>query len=407
MFVDVIKPRDGERWMKLSVSDLEVKGKKVLLRVDFNVPLSGRQVVDDTRIRAALPTITDLLKRGARLILVSHLGRPCGEVRPELRLDPVAARLSELLGRPVPKLDRVIGPQVAEAIKDLADGEALLLENVRFEKGEEANDPEFARQLARLADLFVNDAFGTAHRAHASTAGVAEYIPAAAGLLMARELEILSRCLEQPARPLAAILGGAKVSDKLKVLHRFLDLADTLLIGGGMANTFLAALRYPLGNSYFEQDSLEDAKNILEAAERSACCLQLPVDLTVTRELKPHSAFKVVPVGEVAKGWQAVDIGPETAALFSEVAAEAGTILWNGPLGVFETAPFHRGTETVARAVAESKAFSIVGGGDIVAALEGFGLAGKIGFISTGGGATLKLWEGAVLPGIAVLQNKK
>ena len=407
MVADVIKLRESEQRMKLSVSDCEVKGKRVLLRVDFNVPLSGGQVVDDTRIRAALPTITDLLNRGARLILVSHLGRPGGEVKAELRLDPVARRLSQLLGRPVLKLDWVIGPPVTEAVKNLADGELLLLENVRFEKGEEANDPAFARQLAQLAGLFVNDAFGTAHRAHASTAGVAEYIPAAAGLLMAGELEILSRTLEQPHRPLAAILGGAKVSDKLKVLYRFLDFTDTLLIGGGMANTFLAALAYPLGDSFFEQDSLEEARDILDAAEESACCLQLPVDLTVTRKLEPHSSFKVVPVGEVAAGWKAVDIGPETAALFSEVAAEAGTVLWNGPLGVFETAPFHRGTETVARAVAESSAFSIVGGGDIVAALEGFGLADQIDFISTGGGATLKLWEGAALPGVAVLQNKQ
>lgn len=393
--------------MKLSVSDVEVKGKKVLLRVDFNVPLSGGQVVDDTRIRAVLPTITDLLERGARLILVSHLGRPRGEVQPELRLDPVADRLSELLGQPVPKLDQVVGPEVQEAVNNLANGEALMLENVRFEKGEEENDPDFARQLAQTADLFVNDAFGTAHRAHASTAGVAAYIPAVAGLLMIKEIETLSRCLEQPARPLVAILGGAKVSDKLKVIHRFLKLADTLLVGGGMANTFLAALDYPLGDSFYEQDLLIDAKNILEASDRSNCCLQLPVDLAVTRELKPQSSFKIVPVGEVAEGWKAVDIGPETAAIYGKVAAEAGTILWNGPLGVFETAPFHRGTEAVARAVAKSEGFSIVGGGDIVAALESFGLAGQISFISTGGGATLKFWEGETLPGIAVLQDKQ
>jgi len=393
--------------MKLSVADVAVKGKRVLLRVDFNVPLSGERVVDDTRIRAALPTITDLLKRGARLILATHLGRPGGEIRPELRLDPVAARLSELLGRPVCKVDEVVGREVEEAVRGLAEGEVLMLENIRFEQGEEANDPDFARQLAQLADLFVNDAFGTAHRAHASTAGVAEYIPAVAGLLMIREIEVLSRCLEQPARPLAAILGGAKVSDKLQVLHRFLELTDTLLIGGGMANTFLAALECPLGDSFYEEDSLEDARDILEASEDSNCCLQLPVDLTVTRELKPHSPFKNVAVGEVAEGWKAVDIGPETASLYSDIVAEAGTILWNGPLGVFETAPFHRGTEKVARAVAGSRAFSIVGGGDIVAALEGFGLADEIGFISTGGGATLKLWEGAALPGIEVLQDKE
>lgn len=406
MISDENLPGDGERQVKLSVSDVAVKDKRVLLRVDFNVPLSGKQVVDDTRIRAALPTITDLLGRGARLILATHLGRPRGEVVPELRLDPVAARLSELLGQPVRKLDRVVGPEVQKAVESLASGEVLLLENLRFEKGEEANDPAFARQLAQTGELFVNDAFGTAHRAHASTAGVAAYIPAAAGLLMLKEIEMLSRCLENPARPLAAILGGAKVSDKLKVIRRFLELADTLLLGGAMANTFLAALDYPLGASFYEEDLLDEAQKILGESERSSCCLQLPVDLTVARELEKHTPFRTVPIGEVDEGWKAVDIGPETAALFGGIAAEAGTVLWNGPLGVFELAPFHRGTESVARAVAGSKAFSIAGGGDIVAALEGFGLADQMGFISTGGGATLKFWEGETLPGIAVLRDK-
>ncbi|MGB4215266.1 MAG: phosphoglycerate kinase [Dethiobacteria bacterium] len=393
--------------MKLSVADVEVKGKTVLLRVDFNVPLGNGRVKDDTRIRAALPTIVDLLQRGARLILVSHLGRPKGEVRPELRLDPVAERLSELLGRTVRKLDQVVGPEVENAVNQLADGEALLLENVRFEKGEEKNDPAFARQMAHLADLFVNDAFGTAHRAHASTAGVAEHIPAVAGLLMIKEIENLSSCLEQPARPLVAILGGAKVSDKLNIIRRFLELADTLLIGGGMANTFLAAMDYPMGDSFYEEEMVGRARDILEAAEESRCCLQLPVDLAITRELTPEADFKVVPAAGTLEGWKAVDIGPETAAFYSEAAAAAGTILWNGPLGVFETPPFHRGTEAVARAVAGSRAFSIIGGGDIVAAIEEFGLSEQISFISTGGGATLELWEGKELPGIAVLQDKE
>ncbi len=392
--------------MKLSVADVEVKGKKVLLRVDFNVPLEGEQVKDDTRIRAALPTITDLLQRGSRLILVSHLGRPGGEVRPELRLDPVADRLSELLGRNVLKLDQVAGPEVQKAAAELAGGEAMLLENVRFAPGEEKNDPGFARELAKSADLFVNDAFGTAHRAHASTAGVAQYIPAVAGLLMIKEIELLSRCIEQPARPLVAILGGAKVSDKLNVIRRFLELTDTLLLGGGMANTFLVAMDYPMGDSFYEKGLVEGAGEILKAAEKSRCCLQLPVDLTVTRELKPQSESRIVPIGEVEEGWKAVDIGPGTAALFDEAVAAAGTILWNGPLGVFETAPFHRGTERVARAVAKSRAFSIIGGGDIVAAIEGFGLSEQVSFISTGGGATLEFWEGKNLPGIAVLQDR-
>ncbi|NLA27848.1 MAG: phosphoglycerate kinase [Firmicutes bacterium] len=391
--------------MKLSVADVEVKGKKVLLRVDFNVPLEGSRVKDDTRIRATLPTITSLLHRGARLILLSHLGRPGGEFRPELRLDPLAARLSELLGRAVLKLDQVVGPAVQKAADELVDGEVLLLENVRFEPGEEKNDPAFARELAKVADLFVNDAFGTVHRAHASTAGVAEYIPAVAGLLMIKEIDLLSRCIKQPARPLVAILGGAKVSDKLNVIHRFLELTDTLLIGGGMANTFLMAMNYPMGNSFFEEGLVDEARKIIEAGEKSRCCLHLPVDLTVTRELKPQSDFNIVPVGNVEEGWKAVDIGPETAAFFEETVASAGTIIWNGPLGVFETAPFHRGTETVARAVARSRAFSIVGGGDIVAAIESFGLSEEISFISTGGGATLEFWEGKNLPGIAVLQE--
>lgn len=392
--------------MKLSVADVEVRGKRVLLRVDFNVPLDGGQVKDDTRIRAALPTIADLLRRGARLILVSHMGRPGGEFRPELRLDPVADRLSELLGRTVPKLDHVVGEAVQEAVARLGEGEAVLLENVRFEKGEEKNDPAFAGQLAQMADLFVNDAFGTAHRAHASTAGVAEYIPAVAGYLMIKEIEVLSRCIEQPDRPLVAILGGAKVSDKLNVIHRFMELADRLLLGGAMANTFLVALDYPMGDSFYEKDQVKSAGEILGACEESRCCLQLPLDLTVTRELKPQSQSSVVPVGEVGEGWKAVDIGPETAALFSEAASAAGTVLWNGPLGVFETPPFHRGTETVARAISRSAAFSIVGGGDIVAAIEGFGLTEQIDFISTGGGATLEFWEGKELPGIAVLREK-
>lgn len=388
------------------MADVEVKGKRVLLRVDFNVPLESGRVKDDTRIRAALPTITDLLQRGARLILVSHLGRPGGKNRPELRLDPVAAHLSELLGRTVLKLDHVVGPAVQQAVERLGQGEALLLENVRFEPGEEANDPHFARLLAQTANLFVNDAFGTAHRAHASTAGVADYIPAVAGLLMIKEIELLTRCIEQPPRPLVAILGGAKVSDKLNVIHRFLELADSLLLGGGMANTFLAAMDYPMGDSFYEEEQVEGARQILKTAEESRCCLQLPIDLTIVQELEPQAEFKVIPVGDVPPGWKAVDIGPETAAFFGEAAAEAKTILWNGPLGVFEVEPFHRGTETVARAVAGGGAFSIVGGGDIVAAMEDFGLAEKIGFISTGGGATLEFWEGKELPGIAVLQDK-
>jgi phosphoglycerate kinase len=392
---------------KQSIQDVDVKGKRVLVRVDFNVPLSGGKVKDDTRIRAALPTIRTLLERGARVILTSHLGRPKGEVKPELRLDPVARHLSELLGRPVQKLDHVVGDRISAAVSGLQEGEVLLLENIRFEKGEEKNDADLSQRLADLADLFVNDAFGTAHRAHASTAGVAEYIPAVAGLLMMKEIEALTRCVDNPGRPLVAILGGAKVSDKINVIRRFLQLADKLLVGGGMANTFLAAQGCEMGDSLVESDLLEEANRLLEESKQSRCTIILPEDLVVTQELKPQSPFHIVSAGAVEDGWKAVDIGPETANHYSRDVAEAGMVVWNGPLGVFEVPPFHKGTETVARAVAQSEAFSVVGGGDVVAALDSFGLAGEISFISTGGGATLEFWEGKELPGIAVLLDKE
>lgn len=391
---------------KKGINDLEVEGKKVLMRVDFNVPLDEGQVRDDTRIRAALPTIKALTERGARLVLCSHLGRPKGEVRAELKMDPVAARLAELLGRPVRKLDAVVGPEVRRAIAQMAEGEILLLENLRFETGEEKNDPLLAEQLAAPVDYFVNDAFGTAHRAHASTAGVAAHVPAVAGLLMQKEIEELSRCLENPGRPLVAILGGAKVSDKINVIRRFLTLADFLLVGGGMANTFLAARGFDMGASLYEKDLLGEATSLLQEAERSDCRLELPVDLVVTEELKAGGSSRTVSPGEINGQWKAVDIGSATAALYGEHLAHAGMVVWNGPLGVFEIPPYDRGTKLVARAVADSTAYSVVGGGDLVAALESLGLAGEIGFISTGGGATLEFWEGKELPGIAALQDK-
>lgn len=391
---------------KVSIEQVEVAGKRVLVRADLNVPLADGVVQDDTRIRGVLPTIKNLLERGACVILVSHLGRPKGKVVPELRLDPVAEHLSKLLGRPVRKLDQVVGQEVEKAVAESKAGEVLLLENVRFEPGEEKNDPELAARLARLADLFVNDAFGTAHRAHASTAGVAKHIPAVAGLLMIKEIEALTRCLEQPGRPLVAILGGAKVSDKIGVLRRFMQLADTLLVGGGMANTLLAAKGYDLGDSFYEAESLDLAKTLLEESGQSRCRLELPVDLLIAQELKPNASYQVVSPEAVPAGWKAVDIGPETVKEYSKAVAAAGMVVWNGPLGVFEVPPFHQGTEGVARAVAESRAYSVVGGGDVVAALEKLGLADKISFISTGGGATLEFWEGKELPGIAVLQEK-
>lgn len=397
------------RYDKLSVEQVSLSGKRILLRVDFNVPLREGEVADDTRIRAALPTIRYLLAQGARLVIIaSHLGRPRGKVVPELRLHPVARRLEALLGRPVTRLDQVTGPPVREAAAVSDPGSVLLLENLRFEEGEEKNSPELSRQLAELADLFVNDAFGTAHRAHASTAGVADYIPAVAGLLMKKEIDTLGRCLENPGRPLVVVLGGAKISDKLGVIRRFLTMADYLLTGGGMANTFLAALGCELADSLSEPDLAGVARELWEHSRHSRCRLLLPLDLVAARDLQPDSPSRVisVPPGAVPAKWKAVDIGPATTEEYASIIAGAGMVIWNGPLGVFETEPFHRGTEGVARAIAGSEAYSVVGGGDIVAALEKFGLTGQINFISTGGGATLEFWEGKELPGIAVLQDR-
>jgi phosphoglycerate kinase len=391
---------------KKSIADLEVKGKKILMRVDFNVPLSGSEVRDDSRIRAVLPTIEALLDGGARLALISHLGRPKGEVKTELKMDPVAARLAVLLDRPVAKLDAATGPVVKEKVDSMQDGDIVMLENVRFNREEEKNDPEFARLLADPFDLFVNDAFGTAHRAHASTAGIASYIPAVAGLLMKKEIEELSRCLEEPGRPLTAILGGAKVSDKINVVRRFLDLADNLLVGGGMANTFLVAAGYDLGESFYEKEQVSAAADLLAKSKNSHCNLVLPVDLVVAEKLEQGVESKAIKPHQISGSWKAVDIGPETASVFSDYIAVSAMLVWNGPLGVFETKPFDRGTAEVAGAIAASDAYSVVGGGDLVAALEALQLSGQISFISTGGGATLEFWEGKELPGIAVLQDK-
>lgn len=391
---------------KKSVEDVEVKGKKVLMRVDFNVPLDADMVRDDSRIRAAIPTIEMLLSGGARLTLASHLGRPKGKYAADLVMDPVAENLSALLGKKVRKLDSSAGREVKAAVEQMSDGDLLMLENLRFEKGEEVNDPAYAKQLAEPFDLFVNDAFGTAHRAHASTAGVAAYIPAVAGLLMKKEIEELSNCLENPRRPMSAILGGAKVSDKINVIRRFLSLADNLLVGGGMANTFLAAKGHKMGASFYEKDLLTEAAELIKEADQSRCRLMLPLDLAVTKELKPGSYSEVMSPSDIDGEWKAVDIGPETAALYSDQLEQSEMIVWNGPLGVFEVPPFDNGTEIVAQAVAASGAYSVVGGGDLVAALEGLGLSGEISFISTGGGATLEFWEGKELPGITALQDK-
>ncbi len=391
---------------KKSIADIDVNQKNVLLRADFNVPLDQGRVRDDTRIRAVLPTIEYLLSKGAKLILASHLGRPKGKSVSELKMDPVALKLSELLGKPVNKIGQIVGPQVLKAVSEMQSGDILLLENLRFEKGEESNDREFARQLSEPIDLFVNDAFGTAHRAHASTVGVAAYVPAVAGLLMEKEIEELSRCLENPRRPLTAILGGAKVSDKINVIRRFLELADQLLMGGGMANPFLAARGNSMGNSFYEKDLLETALSIISESEKSQCRLVLPDDLVVSKALKENNPSKVMVPEDIDGDWQAVDIGPQTVKKFSSYIASSAMIVWNGPLGVFEVPPFDQGTSQIAREIVKSDAYSVVGGGDLVAALDSLGLAGDIGFISTGGGATLEFWEGKELPGIKVLEDK-
>ena len=388
---------------KRSVRDLEVRDKRVLVRVDFNVPVKDGEVTDDTRIRRALPTIRYLLEEGARPILISHLGRPKGEPDPKYAMDPVAARLQKLLGEPVKKLDAAVGPEVEEALEDWDGRGIVLLENSRFYPGETSNDPEFADQLAALADLYVNDAFGAAHRAHATTVGVAERQPAAAGLLMEEEIDYLDKVLKDPERPFVAILGGAKVSDKLGVIESLLGTADSLLIGGAMCFTFFKAQGYEIGNSLVEDDYLEEAKRLMEEAGDR---LVLPVDVVVTEAMEEDAESETVPVDGIPAGRMGLDIGPKTVDLFSEHISGASTIFWNGPMGVFEIDAFAKGTEGVARAVAESGATSVVGGGDSVAAVNKLGLEDRMSHISTGGGASLEYVEGKELPGIAVLPDK-
>jgi phosphoglycerate kinase len=405
---DVIFHYQGGICVLKTIRDLEVTGKRVLVRVDFNVPLDGEDnVADDTRIRAALPTIQYLLEKQARVILVSHLGRPKGKVDERYRLDPVARRLSELLGRPVVKVDDCIGDEPRRAVQEMQPGDVILLENVRFHPGEEKNEEKFARQLAELADVYVNDAFGTAHRAHASTEGVAHFLPAAAGFLMEKEINMLGQALSNPGRPFVAILGGAKVSDKIGVIENLLGKVNTLLIGGGMANTFLAARGLALGKSLVETDKVALAGDLINRAQKAGVKLLLPVDLVVARAAQPDAEPKVVPVDAVPEDWMALDIGPETVKNYVAEVRDAGTVIWNGPMGVFEMAPFAAGTFELARALAESKATTIVGGGDTAAAVEKAGVAGRMSHVSTGGGASLEFLEGKTLPGVAVLMDKK
>ncbi|MCD6518776.1 MAG: phosphoglycerate kinase [Anaerolineae bacterium] len=389
---------------KKTIRDISWSGKRALVRCDFNVPLDeNRNITDDRRIRAALPTIKYLLEHGAAVILCSHLGRPKGKVVEELRLDPVAARLEELLGVPVKKLDDCIGPEVEKAVKEMKPGDVILLENLRFHPEERKNDPEFAKKLASLADVYVNDAFGTAHRAHASTAGVAAYLPAVAGFLLEKEIAFLGGALENPKRPFVAILGGAKISDKIGVIENLLSKADTLLIGGGMANTFLKAKGYEMGDSLVEESSLSLAEELMKKAGDK---LVLPVDVVVADAFSAEANKKVVPADGVEPGWRVLDIGPKTVELFASKIKGAGTVVWNGPMGVFELDPFAEGTFAIARVLAESGATTIIGGGDSAAAVEKAGLADKMTHISTGGGASLEFLEGKELPGIAALNDK-
>jgi len=392
--------------VKQSIRNIPLTGKKVLVRVDYNVPMDkAGNITDDTRIRATLPTLNLLLDSKAALIIASHLGRPKGTPVPEFSLRPVAAQLSSLLGREVLFAADCIGPETEKMAADLQPGQILMLENLRFHKEEEKNDPEFAMKLAGLADVAVNDAFGVSHRAHASVEGITRSIPMVAGLLMEKEIAFLGRALADPLHPFAAIIGGAKVSDKIGVIENLLNKVDVLIIGGGMANTFLAAQGYATGASLVETDKVELAKTLLDRAKELGVKLMLPVDVIIADRFAADAACQTVSVSDIAAGWMALDIGPATSAAFAAALKDAKMIIWNGPMGVFEMDAFAQGTTAIAQAVAETGAISIVGGGDSVAALEKTGLASKISHISTGGGASLEYLEGKVLPGIAAITD--
>lgn len=392
---------------KKSVRDFDLAGKRVFSRVDFNVPRNEQgEITDDTKIRAALPTIRYMLAQGAAVILASHLGRPKGKPDDNLRMDAVAARLSQLLDRQVQKADEVVGEKVSLAAAALLPGEILLLENVRFHPGEKSNDDALAKAYAGLADLFVSDAFGTAHRAHASNTGVAKYLPAVAGLLMLAEIENLSKSLHSPQRPLVAIVGGSKIADKIGVLHNLLKRVDSLLLGGGMANTFLKARGYRLGKSLVEEDQLTAAAKIMQEAAALQVNLLLPSDLIVAGSPEDELGAQAVTVDSVQEDKMALDIGPQTRKSYGDLVSKAGTVLWNGPLGMYEVDAFAQGSIDLLNTLVQSGAFSIVGGGDMIAAVEKAGVDKRISHISTGGGATLEFWEGKELPGIAVLQER-
>ena len=388
---------------KKTIRDIDVQGKKVLVRVDFNVPVKEGVVGDDTRIRAALPTINYLLENGAALILCSHLGRPKGKPLPEFSLKPVADYLAQLLGKSVSFAEDCIGPKAKAAAQALKSGDVLVLENTRYHAGETKNDPEISKGLAALAEIFVNDAFGSAHRAHSSTTGVAEYLPAVSGFLLEKEIKYLGQAVANPEKPFVAILGGAKISDKIGVIKNLLAKADSILIGGGMANTFFKAQGYPVGDSLVEDEALETAREVLAQAESK---FRLPVDVVIADKFEADAASEVMSTGPIPEGWRILDIGPETVAHYARIIKDAKTVVWNGPMGVFEFPAFAKGTLGVAQAAAEADAVTIIGGGESVAAVKQSGLADRITHISTGGGASLEMLEGLTLPGVAALQDK-
>ena len=393
--------------MKKTIEDIQVAGKKVLVRCDFNVPLDeNKNITDENRINGALPTIKYLMGQGAKVILCSHMGRPKGEFNMKYSLSPVTKRLSEILGKEVKLAEDVIGDSAKALVADMKDGDVICLENVRFHKEEEKNDPEFAKALASLADVYVNDAFGTAHRAHASTAGVADYLPAVCGYLIQKEIDIMGKALSNPERPFVAILGGAKVSDKIGVINNLIEKVDSLIIGGGMAYTFLKAQGYEIGKSICENDKLDLAKELLAKAEAKGVKMYLPVDTVVADGFSNDANFKTVDSKAIPADWEGLDIGEKTIALFSDVVKNAKTVIWNGPMGVFEMSNFAKGTISVAEAIAASDSISIIGGGDSAAAVEQFGFGDKVTHISTGGGASLEFLEGIVLPGIDCLNDK-
>lgn len=391
---------------KKSVRDVNVSGLKVFVRVDFNVPLENGAITDDTRIRETLPTIKYLIENGAKVILASHFGRPKGEVVEELRLTPVAARLSELLGKPVAKADEAVGADVQAKVDALQNGDVLLLENVRFYPGEEKNDPELAKQFAALADLFVNDAFGAAHRAHASTEGIAHHLPAVSGLLMEKELDVLGKALNDPDRPFTAIVGGSKVKDKIDVIDKMIEIADNIIIGGGISYTFFKSQGYEIGQSLLDESKLEKVKEFVEKAKQLGKKLYLPIDLVISDDFRSDKNTEIVGIDGIRSDWEGVDIGPKTREIYADVIKNSKLVVWNGPMGVFEVDGFSHGTRAVAQACADTSAYTVIGGGDSAAAAEKFKLADKMDHISTGGGASLEFMEGKALPGVVALNDK-